>query len=243
MRRELIAVLVLASCGAPDPGGFTVPERCYAEGAIEITGLEDGEPRQLIYGPQGGQHVFPGIVLRGVDPRAATVQIAMTRELDGVTVAQQVFTRFEPGIGECDVAIPETELFVLSRYTDGMPVTARITAYHGMTSEIVEARGVCVSSTGGCGPHGALVVRAGGVAIEDGAVVSALGGELALEVEGTGIVWGRAGERTLELRASTPITLAVTPGQIVPIALALSPELPIEHGVLGVFEGTITIAP
>lgn len=242
MRRELLAVLVLWGCGAPDPGDFTVPEGCYSDGAIEITGLEDGELRQLIYGPQGGQHVFAGIVLRGVDPRALSVEIELARELDGATVAQQTFTRFEPGPGECDVAIPRTELFVSSRYTDGMTTTARVTASDAAASETLEARGVCVSSTGGCGPHPALVVRVGGVALEDGAEVPA-DGELVLEIEGSGIVWGRAGERTIEQRASTPITLTVTPGASVPIALALSPELPIEHDVLGVFEGTITIAP
>lgn len=242
MRRELIGLLVLTGCAGPGPGGFSVPEACYVGAAIEITGLEDGEARQLIYGPQGGQHVFPGIVLRGVDPRALMVRIELTRELDGATVAQQGFTRFEPGAGECEVAIPATELFVDSRYTDGMRVAARVTAFEGDASEVVEAQGVCVSSTGGCGPHPALVVRVHGAAIADGDEIVA-GDELVLEIDGSGIVWGRAGERTIEQRASTPIALAVEPGQSVPIALALSPELPTEHGVLGVFEGTVTVAP
>lgn len=249
MRRELVAVVVvlgcvLLGCGPPAPGELTVPEHCYAAGtATEITGLDDGDLRHLHYGLQGGQHVYPGIVLRGVDPRALTVQVALTRELDGTTVATQVFTHFVPGLGECDVALPETELFVQSRFADGATASARITAYQGMTSEVREVSGVCLSSTDACGPYDALIVRAGTDAIADGSMVAATSGELVLSVEGSGIVWGRVGSRAVEQRASTPITLAVSAGESVPIALALSPELPPAHGVLGAFEGTITIAP
>lgn len=241
--RELVAMIALLGCGPSASRGFAVPEHCFGAGtAIEVRGLEDGELRRLHYGPQGGQHVVPGIVLRGVDPRALTVEVVLTRELDGVTIATQVFTRFVPGIGECDVALPETELFVQSRFADGATASARITAYQGMTSEVREVSGVCVSSSDVCGPYDALIVRAGADAIADGSVVATTSGELALAVEGSGIVWGRVGSRTVEQRTSTPITFAVSAGESVPIALALSPELSPSHGVLGTFEGTITIA-
>jgi hypothetical protein len=253
MGRELVIAAglalghcVLAGCDGGGPTGFTVPADCHGEGvAIEITGLAEGGRRQLEYGPQGGQHVYPRLVLRGVDPQTASVRIQVTRELDGELAADQVFNRFRAGEGRCDVVVPDSPLFVQSPLTDGLPTSWRVTVFDPPQSETLEVTGVCVSSTGPCGPYPALIVLDGTHVLGEDARPVPVSDELRLTLGPgpIGTVWGHVGETLIEQPSTDPILVPARTGDVLDVALVHSRTGPSGNGVFAMIEATWTAGP
>jgi hypothetical protein len=89
IRGVLTALLIFPSCGTNDPPALapipdTVPTLTVdvGTGAVEYEPLADGDPVDLIFGPQGGWHIWTG-----VNVHDATVE----------SVRMNLYSRFEDG--------------------------------------------------------------------------------------------------------------------------------------------------
>lgn len=244
---QAVAALVLgAGCGPAPAPPFTVPAHCVDEAMpITMSGPAAGSDLPLHYGLQGGQHVYAPIVLRGVDPTSTSVRLTLTRERDGATVADQVFTFFFPGEDPCDVALPHTEFFVQTPLADGWRASLRIAVFDPPRSASFEVDGLCVSSGDGCDEHPALALRVGGHPVAPGdRVYLDDDGTLLLSVEGApegAVLWGRADGQPIEQRASAPVAIPAADRRSLELALVLAAVERFGGGVLGVFDGRLEV--
>lgn len=224
----LSTAALLAACGPENGSGLEVPGSCYGEGtSIEIEGVEAGDVLQLYYGLQGGQHVYAPVVLRGVDPRTTSVRVELTRELDGQVVADQVFTRFVAGTGECEVALPMTELFVSTPRADGLAASMRVVVFDAARTEMRSVGGVCLSSEGACGDAPQLALRANGVDVSPGdRVFLDDAHQLRFSVDPAshegGALWGRIGAARVDSSLGSELVIDAEDGGTIEVQLLLS---------------------
>jgi hypothetical protein len=102
-RSWLLAFLLIAACGpkqpdvdASEPDGSVTgaePRVEIGNGADTFVAFDDGDTLGLIHGCQGAQHVW--IALRAFDlsPRGTILDLALTRDRDGLQVSQTFTVR------------------------------------------------------------------------------------------------------------------------------------------------------
>jgi hypothetical protein len=118
---RLALAIVLAACG-PDP--------CSGEPSIELGGadddgggyvaFEDGADRNLVYGTQGGFHVWLQLRTRGLCPGSTTLE----RRAVDTAGAVRVYNRGPLPLVEVGDAyeLPNAERIILCPPTDALPV-------------------------------------------------------------------------------------------------------------------------
>jgi len=89
----------LAGCG--DDGVPPIPAEASIEigsGQAEFVAVEDGATVDLVFGCQGGQHIWIALRMRNMNPRSAIVELVMERASDAtiVSIPFTVRTTFEP---------------------------------------------------------------------------------------------------------------------------------------------------
>lgn len=92
MRRSLLALaLLLTGCPAPSParvgpGGATTFLE-VGTGETAFAALADGDDLELVYGPQGGYHVWGACGIYGVDPEGRVLHYTLSDATTGEVLA------------------------------------------------------------------------------------------------------------------------------------------------------------
>lgn len=237
--------LLSTRCGPAAPEPFTVDPTCYAAGTpITIAAPPDGTPLELFYGPQGGQHIYPAVRIRGVDPRATRVRIELVRSLDELVIADQVFARFEPGEDRCDIAIPRTELFVLTPSADGARADLRITVFGGGATAMHISRDHCIASQlHDCGPFAPIALVAGERIVRPGDRIFAPEGtiELSADTADRVVLWGRIGGQRLTGEPGEPLRVSLPDRTMLNVELIASYADGSRRAVAGAFVGPLFV--
>ncbi len=147
LRRScLFALLFLTACGPahadPDAsvdGSTTEPRVEIGNGADTFVAFDDGDTLGLIHGCQGAQHIWIALRAWGLDPRGTILDLALTRDRDGLRVSQTFTVRvsLQPVAGTdyaevtgLTLVVPEPDLAI----GEDLTLSATVTAMDGRSA-------------------------------------------------------------------------------------------------------------
>lgn len=131
-----------AAAGACDPTNWDPaswstsgePRVELGTGRDGFEAFEDGQTLELVSGCQGAQHIWTAVRARGMDPRGTILDVAVTRDSDGMLMSQVFHVRvsLEPvactdyaEVSGLTVVIPEPDLAIGEDLTMRVTVTDR----------------------------------------------------------------------------------------------------------------------